>query len=57
MQDPARPAHTVLLAADIPIVEHLRGLDQLGDRSFRFFATPPAIQGGTSFPVRAIAVL
>ena len=56
MQDPARTAHTILLAADIPIVEHLRGLEQLGNRSFRFFATPPAIQGGTSFPVRAIAV-
>ena len=56
MQDPARPAHTILLAADIPIVEHLRGLDQIGGRSFHFFATPPAIQGGTSFPVRAIAV-
>jgi arylformamidase len=56
MQDPARPAHTILLAADIPIVEHLKGLEQLGTRGFRFFATPPAIQGGTSFPVRAIAV-
>jgi kynurenine formamidase len=51
-----RPAHTILLAADIPIVEHLRGLDQIGDRNFRFFAAPPAIQGGTSFPVRAFAL-
>jgi arylformamidase len=56
MQDPARPAHTILLAAGIPIVEHLRGLDQLHGRSFRFFATPPAIEGGTSFPVRALAM-
>lgn len=56
MNDPARPAHTLLLAAGIPIVEHLRGLDQLHNRSFRFFATPPAIQGGTSFPVRAFAI-
>jgi arylformamidase len=56
MTDRARPAHTVLLAAGIPIVEHLRGLEQLQGRSFRFFATPPAIQGGTSFPVRALAV-
>jgi kynurenine formamidase len=56
MQDPVRPAHTILLAADIPIVEHLRGLDQIGDRNFRFFAAPPAIQGGTSFPVRAFAL-
>ena len=55
-KDPARPAHTVLLAAGIPIVEHLRGLEQLHGRSFRFFATPPAIEGGTSFPVRALAI-
>ena len=56
MNDPARPAHTILLAANIPVVEHLRGLDQLHGKSFRFFATPPAIRGGTSFPVRALAV-
>jgi len=56
MQDRSRPAHTILLAAGIPVVEHLRGLDQIGERSFRFFAVPPAIRGGTSFPVRAIAI-
>jgi kynurenine formamidase len=56
MKDPARPAHTILLAAGIPIVEHLRGLEQLQGRSFRFFAAPPAVRGGTSFPVRAFAV-
>jgi arylformamidase len=56
MNDPARPAHTILLASGIPIVEHLRGLEQLQGRGFRFFAAPPAIVGGTSFPVRAFAV-
>jgi len=56
MNDPARPAHTILLGAGIPIVEHLRGLEQLHGRRFRFFAVPPAIGGGTSFPVRALAV-
>lgn len=56
MNDPIRPAHTTLLAAGIPIVEHLRGLDSLHGRTFCFFATPPAIEGGTSFPVRALAV-
>jgi kynurenine formamidase len=56
MKDPARPAHTKLLAAGIPIVEHLRGLEQLQGRSFRFFAVPPAIVGGTSFTVRAFAL-
>jgi kynurenine formamidase len=57
MGDPARPAHTILLAAGIPIVEHLGGLDQLPGEGFRFFAVPPAIRGGTSFPVRAFAIL
>jgi len=56
MQDPARPAHTILPAAGIPIVEHLCGLDQIEGRNFRFFAVPPAIEGGTSFPVRALAI-
>jgi arylformamidase len=56
MQDPARPAHTILLAAGIAVVEHLRGLDQLERKTFRFFATPPAIEGGTSFPIRALAI-
>ncbi|MDQ3706750.1 MAG: cyclase family protein [Chloroflexota bacterium] len=57
MSDSARPAHTVLLAAGIPIVEHLRGLDQLPSEGFRFFAVPPAIEGGTSFAVRAFAIV
>lgn len=56
MADPARPAHTILLAAGIPIVEHLRGLDELPPGGFRFFAAPPAIARGTSFPVRAFAL-
>ncbi len=55
--DPERPAHTRLLGAGIPIVEHLRGLDALPRRGFRFFAVPPAIVGGASFPVRAFAEL
>ncbi|MBZ5647911.1 MAG: cyclase family protein [Acidobacteriia bacterium] len=56
MQDPARPAHTRLLAAGTPIVEHLTNLGALAGRGFRFSAVPPAIRGGTSFPVRAFAV-
>ena len=51
-----RPIHTVLLGAGIPIVEHLRGLDELGDDPFRFFATPPAIEGMGTFIVRAFAI-
>jgi kynurenine formamidase len=56
MQDSERPAHTALLAAAIPIVEHLTALDGLPASGFRFFAVPPAISGGTSFPVRAFAM-
>jgi kynurenine formamidase len=56
MNDAARPAHTILLAAGIPIVEHLCNLDKLTSKRFRFFAVPPAIEGGTSFPVRAFAI-
>jgi arylformamidase len=53
--NPARPAHTRLLGAGIPIVEHLRGLDALPASPFRFFAVPPRIVRGASFPVRAFA--
>lgn len=52
-----RPIHTVLLAAQIPIVEHLRGLDELAAKPFTFFALPPAIHGMGTFPVRAIAIV
>jgi kynurenine formamidase len=52
-----RPAHTGLLGAGIPIVEHLTGLAELPRSGFRFHAVPPRIAGMTSFPVRAYAVL
>jgi arylformamidase len=52
-----RPAHTLLLGAGIPVVEHLCQLDQLPPSGFRFFAVPPKVKGGTSFPVRALALL
>jgi kynurenine formamidase len=55
--DSARPAHTRLLGAGIPIVEHMTGLDALPRDGFRFFAVPPRIVGGASFPVRAFAEL
>ena len=52
----ARPAHTALLAAGIPVLEHLCGLDQLAGRRFRLFAVPPKIGGMATFPVRAFAI-
>jgi kynurenine formamidase len=53
----ARPVHSGLLAAGIPIVEHLRGLDRLLGESFRFTAAPPAVAGLGTFTVRAFAVV
>ncbi|MGO3325092.1 cyclase family protein [Gordonia sp. (in: high G+C Gram-positive bacteria)] len=50
-----RPAHTVLLAAEIPVVEHLTNLDRLPAIGAKFTAAPPAIRGLATFPVRAFA--
>ena len=52
-----RPAHSALLAAGIPIVEHLRGLADLPPDGFRFTAAPPLVEGMDGFPVRAFAVV
>lgn len=56
-QGGARPAHTGLLGAGIPIVEHLTDLDRLVGRAFRFFAVPVPVRGLGTFPVRAFALL
>jgi kynurenine formamidase len=53
--DPARPAHTRLLASDILIVEHLCNLSALPRTGFKFSAVPLRIVRGASFPVRAFA--
>jgi kynurenine formamidase len=53
----ARPVHTRLLGADIPICEHMTGLGRLPDEGFRFAAVPPKVRGMGTFPVRAYAVL
>ena len=55
--DLARPTHSALLGAEIPIVEHMRGLEALPDRGFAFFAVPVKIKGFGTFPVRAFALL
>lgn len=51
-----RPVHSALLGAEIPIVEHMRGLDQLPDSGSRFFAVPPKVRSFGTFPVRAFAL-
>lgn len=56
VDDGRRPVHTELLGAEIPIVEHLRGLGALPDRGFTFFAVPVKVVGMGTFPVRAFAL-
>jgi len=53
----ARPVHTRLLGAGIPICEHMTGLGSLPDEGFRFSAVPPKIKGIGTFAVRAYAAL
>ena len=55
--DGTRPAHTTLLRAGIPIVEHLCGLDQLPPYGFRFSAAPLAVEGMGTVSVRAYALI
>ncbi len=55
--DGERPAHTTLLGAGIPVVEHLTGLDQLPPAGARFTAAPLRVAGFGTVPVRAFALL
>jgi arylformamidase len=57
LADPRRPAHTAILDAGIPLVEHLTGLGSLPRDGWRFFAAPPRIRGLATFPVRAFALV
>lgn len=57
LTDPRRPAHSTLLGAGIPLVEHLTGLDALPREGWRFFAVPPRVRGMATFPVRAFAIV
>lgn len=56
-KDNNRPAHSILLGHDIPIVEHLCRLGDLPGSGFRFFAVPPKVRQFGSFPVRAFAII
>lgn len=55
--DLTRPAHSILLLAEIPIVEHLCNLQTLPDAGFLFFAVPVKVQGMGTFPVRAFGLI
>ena len=52
-----RPAHTGLLGAGIPIVEHLTNLAGLPTAGARFTAVPVKVAGLGTFPVRAFATV
>lgn len=52
-----RPVHSTLLGADIPIVEHLCGLEAVPERGAKFFAVPVKVKGFGTFPVRAFAAV
>ncbi len=54
-RDGHRPVHSTLLAAEIPIVEHLTNLAALPKEGCRFFAVPVKVRAFGTFPVRAFA--
>lgn len=54
--DLARPAHTLLLGAGIPICEHMTNLAAVSTGAGRLHAVPIAWVGGATFPVRAYLV-
>lgn len=51
------PAHRILLAAGIPIVENLTNLDSIGADLFHIIALPLRLLGLDGSPVRAIALV
>jgi kynurenine formamidase len=53
----SRPVHSILLGAEILIVEHLCNLNSLPPEGFTFSAIPPKFKGVGTFPVRAMAKL
>jgi kynurenine formamidase len=52
-----RPVHSILLGADILIVEHMCHLEKLPDSVFQFHAVPVKVRNFGTFPVRAYAVV
>ena len=52
-----RPVHSVLLGRDIPIVEHMCGLDAVPSQGGRLTAVPVKVKGFGTFPVRAFVAV
>jgi len=55
--DLRRPAHSILLGQEIPVVEHLTNLAGVPHEKFRFTGVPPKVKAFGTFPVRAFAAL
>lgn len=51
-----RPVHSILLAHDIAIVEHMTGLAAVPESGGKFFAVPPKVKSFGTFPVRAFVM-
>lgn len=56
IEDMARPAHTLLLGAGIPVCEHMTNLELLDPEGGFIHAVPIAWVGGATFPVRAYVI-
>jgi len=56
-EDLSRPVHSILLGAEIPICEHMRGLGAIPDEGCHFYAVPVKVRGFGTFPVRAFALV
>lgn len=56
--DRRRPVHTILLGANILIVEHMCNLEAIPDGvPFRFYAVPVKVKNFGTFPVRAFVIV
>lgn len=54
--DGNRPVHSILLEAEIPIIEHMCGMERLPGSGFKFHAVPVKVRNFGSLPVRAYAI-
>ena len=55
--DTRRPVHSRLLAHEIPIIEHMTGLEAVPEVGARLYAVPVKVAGFGSFPVRAFCAV